>query len=43
MYKGMESKVRCGEKVIPLEHVKVTCGDSLRKKDEIIIKLLLAD
>lgn len=33
-YKGMEFRVRCGEKVVPLEHVKVDMWRLLRKRDE---------
>ena len=34
MYKGMEFRVRCGEKVVSLEHVKVDMWRLLRKRDE---------
>jgi hypothetical protein len=34
MYKGMEFRVRCGDKVVPLEHVKVDMWRLLRKRDE---------
>jgi hypothetical protein len=34
MYKGIEFRVRCGEKVVPLEHVKVEMWRLLRKRDE---------
>jgi hypothetical protein len=33
-YQGMEFRVRCGEKVVPLEHVKVDMWRLLRKRDE---------